>query len=150
MVSIIGIGSPFGADRVGLQVMDWLARDPALARRRDVRLCHADRPGVRLLDDLYDVDAAILVDAVYSAGPAGQVLRLGLGQLSQVRFVTSSHAQGVAETLALGQVLGLLPAFLSILGMAVEQGRDWQPRAEDMQRYAQAIRDEVERYLNDP
>ena len=69
MIRIIGIGSPFGDDAVGLEVARILAEAPP----PDCEVIAADRPGATLLELLDGAEAAILVDAVQSGNAPGLI-----------------------------------------------------------------------------
>lgn len=120
-IAVIGIGSPFGADRLGWQVIEELKQQPLLANNDKVRLFACDRPGTLLLDYLSDVDQALLIDAI-EGGTAGNVRIIDSDQLSEQYTLHSSHQLGVAETIALGSQLNLLPGQLQLIG--VETGTD--------------------------
>ncbi|MEJ2434500.1 MAG: hydrogenase maturation protease [Pseudolabrys sp.] len=135
---VIGIGSPFGADCIGWQVAEALqdrlderaGPDPDAL---DVQVVIADRPGVDLLRLMQGVRWAVLVDAVVArdeapTGDVGTIARsprwLRRDELQALSLGHSSHAVGVSEALALGEVLGQLPERLSILGIGVEPDAD--------------------------
>jgi len=112
---VLGIGSPFGADRVAWEVVDRLRGDPRYSR---LRLETADRPGAGLATYLQGVRAAILFDALLSDAPPGSLHRLHPAQLAPGDR-TSNHGFGVADALALGRALGILPPRLALVGIAV-------------------------------
>ena len=133
LVATVGIGSPFGADRLGWEAIDVLqgVADWPLP----VELVKLDRPGVNLLQALSGTDHAILIDAL--AGESGPPRRLepdalaGGGRLS-------THAAGVAEVLRLGRTLGGLPTHLLLVGISLEPAPvDWS-RLEHLVREALA------------
>ena len=113
-ILILGIGSPFGADRVGWEAVELLRVEPALAR---ARLEVSDRPGAGLLTLLQGVDTAILIDAVLSDSRPGTLHHLDPATLARGTR-TSNHGFGVADALALGRVLGNLPPRLHLLGIS--------------------------------
>lgn len=116
-ITVIGIGSPYGDDQVGWRVVEHLQRMPEAAGT--VALC-CDRPGTRLLEDLRGSERAILIDAIHSGTTVGTLHRLDIDRLDDAPIMASSHAFGLAETLRLGKVLGLLPAELSIYGIEID------------------------------
>jgi hydrogenase maturation protease len=119
-VTIIGVGSPFGADQVGWLAVDWLERSELCKRFADLHLnfYQADRPGALLLEQLHDVDAAIIIDAMQSGLSFGTLRTFTLDEVLRPHTgLVSSHAFGVSESLALGASLGALPRLLTIVGI---------------------------------
>lgn len=124
MFKVIGLGSPFGDDRIGLVLIDALRRSSPLAARigHDLVLIAADRPGPALLGYLEGVDRAVLIDAVVSGAPPGHLHRWHDSAVpADAQRCVSSHGLGLAQTLALGHQLGALPAQLLVLGIEIEQ-----------------------------
>ncbi|MEJ2480957.1 MAG: hydrogenase maturation protease [Acidihalobacter sp.] len=120
-LSVLGIGSPFGADRIGWEVVEALgARHPqSRYARGELRIGSCDRPGVGLLEQLRDCEEVWIVDAL-EGGRAGRLRWLVPEELAQTRERFSTHGAGVAEALALGAALNEpLPA-ISLL--AIETG----------------------------
>ena len=114
---VIGVGSPFGDDRAGWEVVAALeaalesAAVPQL--RVDVRAC--DRPGAALVHMLAGVQHAVIIDVALSAGsPAGSVRWIGEREI-EARRAVSSHGFGLAEALALARALGDAPSRVSVL-----------------------------------
>lgn len=101
-VLVIGIGSPFGDDAVGLHVAERLSRAPL---PDGVTVVARDRPGLGLLDDLEGTPAAVIVDALRSGMRPGSVVSVPPAALTRDRL-TSSHTLRVAETLSLAVALG--------------------------------------------
>jgi hydrogenase maturation protease len=106
---VIGIGnSDRGDDAFGRVVAARLhGRLP-----EQVRLIEEDGEATSLLDQLADVDAAILIDAALSGGEPGTIHRFDAARapLSAARFGLSTHGFGLAEAIELGRILGRLPA----------------------------------------
>lgn len=124
-VAVIGIGSPFGDDRLGWLAVEQLEQSTLRRRYPGLALTFApsDRPGALLLEQLHDVDAAILIDAMQAGVPPGTVRSFTPEQLGrQATGLLSSHAFGVAQSLALAATLGRLPQYLLIIG--IEMGAD--------------------------
>ena len=81
-----------------------------------------DRPGMALLDHLRGHAHVILIDAVLSAEHCpGTWLALPREELALLAFPASSHGIGVAEALAMGETLGMLPEKLEIWGIVVPE-----------------------------
>lgn len=123
---ILGIGSPFGADRLGLEaaaaLQHHLRLRPFIPGRLDIKAC--DRPGASLLNHLRGAEFAVLVDAIIGRRPPGSIYRLEAGEAASAASPVSSHSLGLAETLALGEALGELPSRLVLYG--VEVGEHWR------------------------
>ncbi len=127
---VIGIGSPFAADAVGLQAIERLGEEDSLFPP-GTELMALDRPGTTLIPLLEKSRAVILIDAMQSHQSTGVVQKLQLADLLAQASTPSSHSIGVAETLALADALDLLPQDLLIIG--VEMGEDltvdaWYPQ----------------------
>lgn len=113
MIRILGIGSPFGADRLAWQAIDHLA-GLALDGCELVKL---DRPGSGLLAAFRGVEHLILLDAVAIDAQPGGVSLLDPRQLQRLSQSTSSHAFGVAQALDLAKQLDQLPERLQLVGI---------------------------------
>ena len=116
MIRIIGIGSPFGDDGVGLEIARVLAESPP----PNCEVMAADRPGTALLDLLEGVAAAILIDAVRSGAPPGTIHQFRFDELDRcaAHFV-SSHDLGVAAAVRLAQKLGRGPSVGRVIGIEI-------------------------------
>ena len=122
-LSILGIGSPFGADRIGWDVVEALGASHPHCRyaRGELRIGSSDRPGVGLLEQLRDCEEVWIVDAL-EGGRVGRLRWLVPEELGRARENFSTHGAGVAEALALGAALNEpLPA-ISLL--AIETGNE--------------------------
>jgi hydrogenase maturation protease len=148
MAVVIGVGSPFGFDRLGWLVIDRLRRDHDRDywQQAGVGLHSADRPGAALLDHWQGASLALVVDAVQGDRPAGAVLRLERDEIAEqgrALGLTSSHGFGVAEAVALGSALGRLPERLVLLGMAAGTDDQRQPDEGDVARLSAAVMAEL-------
>jgi len=113
MTRVIGVGSPFGADRLAWVAIDHLQR-LGLAGCELIKL---DRPGPLLLAQFQGVETVVLLDALVSEEAPGRASPLTLEELQQAGGTTSSHGFGVAQTLVLAARLGELPPRLHIIGL---------------------------------
>lgn len=123
MLHVIGIGSPFGNDQIGLRLVDELRRSERLRPYLGERLAlyQLDRPGVSLLEQLKGMERVVIIDAVISGATVGQLhCWQDVAAIRQDSFSASSHGFGLAHTLSLGQALGVLPPVLAILGVEIE------------------------------
>ncbi len=113
MTRILGVGSPFGADRLAWEAIDHLAR----LDLPGCELAKLDRPGSNLLAWFEAVDHLILLDAVLLDSEPGGVSLLEPAQLERLTPATSSHGFGVAQAIALARQLDQLPRRLQIVGL---------------------------------
>lgn len=128
-VLVLGIGSPFGADRLGWMAVEALAGQ-GFGSRFEVDLESCDRPGVTLLEYLRGRRHAILIDALIGGLAPGTIRRLTLDEL-RAGSTLSNHGFGVADALALGGVLGELPEKLTVIGIEAGEGEEPPPVAWD-------------------
>lgn len=114
---IIGVGNDYyGDDGAGLAVVRSLKARKDMPPARYLE-CHGDC--TMLLDAWQGADRVILIDAVLSSADPGTFYRIDA--LTQPVPITctffSTHAFGLAETLALARVLDRLPASLLVYGI---------------------------------
>jgi hydrogenase maturation protease len=121
---VAGIGSPFGADQLGWQVIETLESDPGIFDCCD--LLKLDRPGADLVATIQRYARVILVDAVQSDQPRGTFVQLDTELISQQASGLSSHNFGVAEAVALAQAMQRLPEQLMLFGLVVGESPDKQ------------------------
>ncbi|MBE0510566.1 MAG: hydrogenase maturation protease [Chromatiales bacterium] len=121
---LVGIGSPFGEDRLGwqaveaLQAAGWVAEHP----KWQWQLTVLDRPGTSLLEQLQGMDLVILVDALQSSESGPRLL--AIDELAAEVAPLSGHGLGLAESLLLGRQLGILPEALFIIGLPMGAALD--------------------------
>ncbi len=123
-ILILGVGSPFGADRLGWQAVAALEQQSLAAQfpHLAIRFEQSDRPGSRLLNLLGQADAAIIIDAMRAGQPAGSVRRFSVDELNAESGLMSTHGFGVADALALGRALGGLPGEMVVVGIEMGEG----------------------------
>ena len=110
---VIGVGNAFrGDDAAGLAVARALGDDPRV-------LAHEGEP-IDLLDRWGSVDEVIVVDAARSGAAPGTVHRLE-DHAGPPSAHGSTHAFGLAETLALARALGRAPARVTVYGIEGER-----------------------------
>lgn len=122
MLHVIGIGSPFGDDSIGLLLIDELRRTEILQPYlgQELELLQLDRPGAALLAQLERMDRVVIIDAVVSGGVVGQLhCWSDPAMVEQNCGFCSSHGFGLAQSLALGRVLGSLPPQLQVFGIEI-------------------------------
>lgn len=114
-VRILGIGSPSGDDQAG-----WLVVDALLACGLDgIDAAKLDRPGVNLIPSMQDADWVILVDAMQSGAPPGQIRRFDAQDWPAHVQGLSSHGFGVLAALSLARELGSLPPRLDLYAIEI-------------------------------
>ena len=126
-IVVIGVGQTMrGDDAVGVvAVRSWQTHYPQTAKHPDVQLEISELPGLDLLELLSGAEFALIVDAVQSGRPAGEIQILDEQAISAFEPGTtgSAHGWGVAETIQLGHKLGRadLPRSLMIMGITAQQ-----------------------------
>ncbi len=115
-VSVIGLGSGHGDDRIGLAALQALARHGLPPH---VSLHPCTNPAVELLPLLAATQHAILLDAMVDDGPSGRVRACEPEALGAKPGQASSHGVSVREVLALAGALGMLPPRLQLLGVTI-------------------------------
>ena len=121
-VHIIGVGSPFGDDRLGWVAAEALQRSSAVNALEPGRIVISilDRPGAMLLALWDEADHVILIDAVRSGAVPGTRHRLSVSDLADSRLPATSHGFSVAAALELARVLGNLPDRLLLRGIEMD------------------------------
>ena len=125
-IVVIGVGQTMrGDDGVGVTaVQSWQAQYSYTASHPDVRVEIAELPGLELLELLSGAESALIVDAVQSGRPTGEIQILDEQAISAFEPGTgSAHGWGVAETIQLGHKLhrANYPRNIKILGIAAQQ-----------------------------
>lgn len=122
-VRIIGIGSPFGDDRIGWDAVDAIEKSGVLARfpHGMVSTFCCSQPAIGLLPLLTGADAAILIDAMRSGASFGTVRKINASVLRFAPRKISSHGLSLPESLALGRELGLLPETMVVYGIEIQR-----------------------------
>ena len=117
-LKIIGIGSPFGDDRVGWYVIECLqhAFKPELQKT----LLSCDRPGLRLLTLMKNARKVILIDAIKTGAKVGTVHCFKGDALFEITACLSTHHLDLAQTLRLAKNLNVLPDELMIYGIEID------------------------------
>lgn len=124
-VRVIGIGSHHGPDATGWLACEMLQAQ-ATSMRIDWQIC---RTPAQLPELVVDYNAIVILDAVLSDKPMGQVLTM-VWPVQQEMYHSpwSSHGLNVIEALQLASALGQLPIQTYILGIAItRQQQDAAP-----------------------
>ena len=125
-IVVVGVGQTLrGDDAVGvLAVQTWQNSFPITVNHTDVRTETTELPGLSLLESLSGADNGIIVDAVNSGRPAGEIYILDEEVLSGFKGGSGfAHGWGVAETIELGRNLRRddLPPHIWIIGVEAKQ-----------------------------
>lgn len=120
-IRIIGIGSPFGDDRIGWEVIDAIERGGMIAGLPSgtVTALRCSQPATDLLPMMSGADAVFLIDGVKSGAAPGVLRKVDISELCAENGKLSSHGLGVQESLALARALGLLPQAIVIYGVEI-------------------------------
>jgi len=155
---VVGVGSPYGDDSLGWEVVRQLRLHPKIKQlsAQDVVIQCADRPGIDLLNIINQAHTALIIDAAATDFPPGTITRLENEDIETVLQSTSTHDFGVLETIALGRALNQLPQKVVILGITIgqeniEQNEFGQSKialgAEHMNHFINIISEELENLL---
>jgi hydrogenase maturation protease len=128
LTAVLGIGAPSGDDRAGWLAIEAFdaAMPPAECAALGITARALDRPGAALLDHLHGVRCAVLIDALYGGAAPGTLVRVRHAGLQADTQRATTHGFGVADALALGAQLALLPPQLELIGI---EGESFAPAA---------------------
>lgn len=130
-VRVLGVGSPFGDDRLGWVAIETLRQSswPASLPAGSLEMEACDRPGAALLSAWRNAQHVILLDAVRSGAAPGTLVRLQGRELSGVATF-STHDFGVAAAVSLARSLGQDTSHIQLLGIEADpasQGQELSP-----------------------
>ncbi|MGX2029996.1 hydrogenase maturation protease [Methylocaldum gracile] len=128
-VRVLGLGSPFGDDRLGwITVENLMLSDGFRALPEGLVSAEVCAPvGNHLLDAMRGASLAILIDAAQSGSAPGSVRRLDAQQIEDGSEPCSSHGFGLSATLALGRALNDLPDKVIILLVEIPADAEFGP-----------------------
>jgi hydrogenase maturation protease len=135
---IIGIGSPFGADRAGWDVIDYI--DEHHANR--CKLVKVDN-AAKLLPYMNANDHVIMIDAIRGRADQARIVQIGIDDIADTIDRFSSHGIGIADVLRLATTLGQLPERLMILGLNIGDDKDIALPADDVKLMAGMVLDKA-------
>jgi Ni,Fe-hydrogenase maturation factor len=118
-VQIIGLGSPYGADRLGWMAIDQLQAG-GFPQRFPPGLLHLGScPSPAHLPALIEPGAALLLIDALQGVPLGDIVRLSWRELAQAPLLSGSHGLGLREILPLIESLYGLPAQAVLFGIGM-------------------------------
>jgi hydrogenase maturation protease len=116
MICVIGIGSPYGDDQLGWKVIDEL--EQYLPQHLNTDLFRCETPVSDLLPILAQAEFAILIDAIHTNLPIGQICSWSqISLLPQTSI--STHGMSLTTLLQLAENLGQAPAHWIVCGIVV-------------------------------
>jgi hydrogenase maturation protease len=144
-VKIIGIGSPFGDDRLGWMAAQVLQSSVGTqSAAGQIEITALDRPGAALISEWNGADAVILIDAVRSGATPGTLHCLAPDRLDTGITVTSSHGLGIAAALELAQTLDELPDKLCLCGIEIDPSHTGENLSPSVQAALPSLVSQVE------
>ena len=124
---ILGLGNALrGDDGIGPAVIEWLDQQTLPA---EVEAVDGGTAGLGVVSTLMGRERAIIVDAANVERAPGEWVRFtpDVAQLKDNATTLSLHSAGLAEALALGAALNVLPPTIIIYGVQ-PQSLDWSPQ----------------------
>lgn len=123
LIHILGIGSPFGDDRLGWAAIEMLKQHPNISSLiphvMHLEIC--DRPAIRLLHKLNHAKIAILIDAIKSENAVGTIHSHVNDDILNIKHPTSTHGLGISESLNLAKTLNILPEVIVLYGIEIDE-----------------------------
>lgn len=152
-IVVVGVGQTLrGDDAVGvLAVQAWQESYPKTVNHSEVRTEITELPGLGLLDSLSGAEKGIIVDAVNSGRPAGEIYVLDEEILSAFNGeVGFAHGWGVAETIQLGRSLkrGDLPTQIWIIGIEANQFEVGEPLSSEISENLPSLVSTLDQLVN--
>lgn len=150
-VRVLGLGSPFGDDRLGWIAVENLMVSDGFRALPDglvsAQIC--DPVANNLLDAMRGANLAILIDAAQSGAAPGTIRRFEAQQIEDRTEPYSSHGFGLSATMALGRALNDLPGKVIILLVEIPADAEFGPAETVSAPVAMAIPDLTAAVLNE-
>jgi hydrogenase maturation protease len=114
---VLGVGNTILADEgVGVRVVEALERDYTVPE--GVTVIDAGTSGMEMLEDMYDLDFLLVVDAIAAGKAPGELVQLRGDEVPVFfRRNLSPHGIGLSDVLASLEFLGAEPKETVILGV---------------------------------
>ncbi len=138
---VIGIGSPFGDDQLGWEVVKLLLQRPALQPfiPNPLQLLYCDRPGMYLLELMRDTQTVFIIDAVKTGAEIGSFHRFQNEEIAAITTTLSTHGLGVAEAMKMGATLQILPPTVILYGIEIDDIQLQFTRSEPIEQAVQKL-----------
>ncbi|KTD35042.1 hydrogenase expression/formation protein [Legionella nautarum] len=146
---VIGLGSPFGDDRIGWDVVQLLQQRRALTAYTENQLQFAcyDRPGLNLLELIQNAKSVFLIDAVRTGAEIGTLVCLKEDEINVINTIGTTHHFGVAEAIQMGKVLNLLPQNLILYGIEIDELNFQFEVSKLLKKALQALIEQIEKNI---
>ncbi len=151
---VLGIGSPFGDDQLGWEVVKLLQKciDLNQFASNQLQLICCDRPGMYLLELMRDANAVFLIDAIKTGAACGTVHRFKNQEIEAISNPLSSHTLGVAEAMKMGRALDELPPNVILYGIEIDdihhQSSLSEPLIKTVKVLSKQIKDDILQWLH--
>lgn len=118
---VLGIGSPFGDDQLGWEIVKLLKQKQSLFQFFPDKLFldYCDRPGVRLLELMKPAQTVFLIDAIKTGDKIGSLHIFKNQDIENMGSRLSTHAIGIAETMKIGAAMHELPENVILYGIEI-------------------------------
>lgn len=121
-VHIVGIGSPYGADNLAWQFIEYLQESTFPQRQGAHRTTLTCCASPAQLPGGVDADAALVVIDALQGVDFGELLRIDGRDLESVRTATSSHGVDLVEMVGLIEQLYPAVPEIAVLGIGIGNG----------------------------
>ena len=118
---IVGLGSPYGDDKIGWVACEQLKMDIGHLSTVDFITC--DRSGLEWLTKMSHAGQILFIDAMRSGEKPGTVRKIDLNtdQWTGYPVKLSSHGINIMEAIDVAKSLGELPDRISVWGVEMQQ-----------------------------
>lgn len=151
-VRIIGVGSPFGDDRLGWDAVDAVERSGLLDSYTQARVSvqRLNRPDASLLEALAAPGLVVLVDAMRSGAVPGTVREVDSENLEATGALVSTHGFGIESALQLAGTLGEIACEVRVLGIEMNpEGTPARPTPARTRRDSEEITRLIKELIGD-
>lgn len=120
ILQVLGIGSPFGDDQLGWEVVALL-QEQTLSRftKEQLHIACCDRPGMYLLELMRPAQTVFLIDAIRTGAAIGTLHCFQNEAIESIDGAFSTHAFGIAAALKMGASLQMLPKQIRLYGIEI-------------------------------